>query len=459
MKLRGRPGLRLALVACALVLLLGLGTLVLQREHIRSGAEAYLYGYPLVLLDLTREHSARTLGPANQLHRVRRFPDANFKGVMRPNVDTLYTTAFIDMAQGPWVFEMPPNAQRYELMPFLDAWTHVFAAPGTRTQGAAGGRYLLAGPGWQGSAPPGLTVLRAPTRWVWLIGRTQTNGPGDYPLVHALQDALVLRPLASAASVPSGPGATAPPTPAPPLQQLQVLSTPAYFQRLAALMVDNPPAPADAPMRATLARLGVVPGQPVRWGPVEAASMALGRWLADRAVSQALQAGGARVHGWSTPPAALGRYGTDYRLRAAVARVGLGANLPEDALYPHTDVDAQGRPLHGRHRYRLHFAAGGLPPVQAFWSLTAYGADNFLLALPPGHPQPRHAVGSRDALAVNADGSVDLWVQAEAPPPAQRANWLPVRADQAFVLNARLYSPQPPALDGRWAMPPVQRID
>lgn len=465
MKPPGRPRLRRALgrwaLALGTLLLLGLVALVLQREQLRSGAEAYLYGYPLVLMDLTREHSARTLGPANQLHRVRRFPDASFKGVVRPNVDTLYTTAFIDMAQGPWVFEMAPNAQRYELMAFLDAWTHVSAAPGTRTQGTAGGRYLLAGPGWPGSAPPGLTLLRAPTRWVWLIGRTQTNGPDDYPLVHTLQDALVLRPLQAQQPAPAGPASPEGPahTPAPPLQQLQALDTPAFFQRLAMLMVESPPAPADAPMQATLARLGVVPGQPVHWGPLEAARMALARWLAERAVSQALQAGGARVHGWSTPPAQLGRYGTDYALRAAVARVGLGANTPEDALYPQASEDAQGQPLHGRHRYRLHFAPGALPPVRAFWSLTAYGADNFLLALPPGHPQPRHALGSRDALVANADGSVDVWVQAEAPPPGQRANWLPVRADQAFLLTARLYSPLEAALDGRWAMPAVQRID
>lgn len=456
--------------ALALALLLvGGGVLLMQRERIRDGAEAYLYGYPLVLLDLTREHAAASLGPANQLHRARRFPTADFKGVVRPNVDTLYTTAFIDMARGPWIFEMGPNAQRHELMPLLDAWTNVFAAPGTRTQGTAGGRYLLAGPGWQGRPPPGLTLLRSPTRWVWLIGRTQTHGADDHALVHRLQDALSLRPLNAAEADDEAEPAPAPATTAaapsrvgdaaPPTRQMQAMATTQFFQRLAALMVDNPPAPADAAMLATLARLGVVPGQPVRWGPLDTASMALGRWLADRGIGQAIQAGGRRVQGWSTPPAQLGRYGTDYRLRALVARVGLGANWPEDAMYPHADVDDQGRPLHGRHRYRLHFAAGQLPPVRAFWSLTAYGHDNFLLDLAPGHPQPRHALGSHDALQPNADGSLDLWIQADPPPPAQRANWLPVRADQGFLLNARLYSPLQPALDGRWGMPGLQRLD
>jgi hypothetical protein len=161
------------------------------------------------------------------------------------------------------------------------------------------------------------------------------------------------------------------------------------------------------------------------------------------------------VHGWSTPPAVLGDYGTHYNLRAVVAMVGLGANLPADATYPNTRVDGEGRPLHGSHRYRLHFAKGALPPVKAFWSVTAYGADDFLIA----NPLNRHALGDRDPLVFNADGSLDLWVQAEPPPAERRANWLPVKDGEPFLLNARLYWPEAEALDGRWHMPPLQRLD
>jgi len=138
------------------------GGLAWKAETIRTGAEACLFGYPLVMVDLTREAAALAVGPENELKRVRQFADASFRGVVRPNVDTLYTTAFIDMAAGPNVFDMAANDQRYALMPFMDAWTNVFASPGSRTTGQAGGRFLLAGPGWVGTVPEGMTLPAVP---------------------------------------------------------------------------------------------------------------------------------------------------------------------------------------------------------------------------------------------------------------------------------------------------------
>jgi hypothetical protein len=181
----------------------------------------------------------------------------------------------------------------------------------------------------------------------------------------------------------------------------------------------------------------------------------LGRWAADFQVARELKKPRQRVRGWSTPPANLGQYGTDYRTRAAVAMVGLGANLPADAIYPNAQVDGQDAALHGSRRYRLHFEAGELPPVRAFWSVTAYGADDYLIE----NPLQRHALGDRDALAFNADGSLDLWIQADAPAPARRNNWLPVKAGAAFLLVGRLYWPQAVALTGAWGMPAVERVD
>ena len=456
------------LAGVLLALVLGSAALLAARlEQVKLGAQAYLYGYPLVITELTRRHAALTLGPENQLRRVRQFPDASFKGVVRPNVDTLYTTAFIDMALGPWVFEMAANDQRYELMPFMDAWTNVFAAPGTRLNGTAGGRFLLVGPGWQGEVPAGLALLRSPTRLVWLIGRTQTNGAADYPLVHQLQDGVQLQRLQTPASgFNSGPPlstagteertwqASSPP-PAPPLQQMQALGTEAFFVQLAALMVDNPPATADAPMLASLRQLGITPGQVPRFSLLDRWSLGLGRWAADVKVARELKTPRGLVRGWATPPAQLGQYGTDYTTRAVVAMIGLGANLPADAMYPNTRVDGQGQALNGRHRYRLHFNAGDMPPVRAFWSITAYGADDYLIHT----PLQRHALGDRDGLVLNSDGSLDILVQATAPAAPMQANWLPVRADEPFLLNARLYWPLPAALDGRWGMPAVERLD
>lgn len=451
---------RLSLFALLALIVLAAALLASQRRQILAAAEAYLYGYPLVITDVTRAHAAMTVGPPNQLRRVRQFPDAHFRGVVRPNVDTLYTTAFIDMDQGPWVFEMPPNAQRYEVMAFMDAWTNVFAAPGTRVSGTGGGQFLLAGPRWQGEPPPGLRLLRSPTRIVWLIGRTQTNGPADYPLVQRLQDGVTLRrlngaPTAEPEPAPEHIGQASAEATLPPLQQMQAMSTEVFFTRLAALLVDNPAAAADAPLLAKLADFGIAPGQPLRWDRLDRWYLSLGRWAADFKLGRELKQPRRQLRGWSTPPMNLGAYGTDYATRAVVAMIGLGANLPADAMYPNAQVDAEGSALQGSHRYRLHFKARELPPVNAFWSVTAYGTDDYLI----DNPLQRFALGDRDPLLFNTDGSLDLWIQAEAPPADKLSNWLPVRAGAAFLLNARLYWPKQEALSSAWGMPAVERVD
>ena len=450
-----------ALVLVALVAAM----LLVMKDKIMLGAEAYLYGYPLVIMETTRLQSAKYIGPENQLRMVRQFPNAQFKDVVRPNVDTLYTTAFISMKEGPWVFEMPANDKRYELMPFMDAWTNVFASPGTRTTGNQGANYLLAGPEWDGQVPKGMTLLKSPTDMVWLIGRTQTNGAADFETVHALQNRLRLTkwptPENSASATTDSKRDAKPdwqvslePSIAP-VAQMKALSTPEFFNRLMQLMVSHPASKEDAPLIERLAQLEIKPGQAVHLSWSNALSFSLGRWIANQRVMQALNTK-AQDGSWSYPPLNLGRYGTDYNTRAAVAMVGLGANLPEDAMYPNTALDHQGQALNGKHRYRLHFAANALPPVKAFWSITAYGADEFLI----DNPMQRFAIGDRDPLVFNADGSLDLWVQ--ATPPSQKeaaANWLPVQMGAPFLLNARLYWPEDKALNGQWKMPVVERLN
>ncbi|MFM1948246.1 MAG: hypothetical protein RL706_267 [Pseudomonadota bacterium] len=450
--------------------------LALLKDTISLGAEVYLYGYPLVMMETTRVHSGHFIGPENQLRRVRQFPDAAFKDVVRPNVDTLYTTAFFSMKEGPWVFEVPANTQRYELMPFMDAWTHVFASPGTRTNGHTSATYLLAGPEWQGEVPRGMSLLRSPTDMVWLIGRTQTNGMADFETVHRLQDRLQVHKLGTENTAHTRIQTrthihklTATPDAAnasdtwhkhhsvsvPPVTQMRNMSTADFLTHLMQLMVHNPPYAADAPLLKRMTAVQLIPGKTVQLKWHQQACFALGRWLAEykvRAVLHTKSPDGT----WSTPPLNLGTYGTDYNTRAAVAMVGLGANLPEDALYPNTSVDHRGKPLTGQHRYRLHFMADQLPPVKAFWSVTAYGDNEFLI----DNPLHRYALGDRDALHYNADGSLDLWIQADAPANAlHRTNWLPVKHHAAFLLNARLYWPKDSALQGRWKMPAVERLD
>ena len=454
------------LVLASLVLVAVITALLLvMKDKIMLGAEAFLYGYPLVMMETTRVHSAKYTGPENQLRRVRQFPNAQFKDVVRPNVDTLYTTAFLSMNEGPWVFEMPANDKRYELMPFMDAWTNVFASPGTRTSGNQGATYLLVGPQWEGQVPKGMTLLKSPTDMVWLIGRTQTDGSADFATVHELQNRLRLTkwqqlPESLSASTDSERDAklgwqVSSEISLPPVAQMKALSTPDFFNRLAKLMASNPPSPEDAPLLSRLAQLEIKPGQEVHLSWSNALSFRLGRWIANQRVMKALNTK-ATDGSWSVPPLNLGRYGTDYNTRAAVAMVGLGANLPEDALYPNTALDHEGKPLNGQHRYRVHFAANALPPAKAFWSMTAYGADEFLI----DNPMQRFALGDRDPLVFNADGSLDLWVQATPPDQKQAAaNWLPVQLGAPFLLNARLYWPEAKALNGQWKMPVVERLN
>jgi hypothetical protein len=438
---------------CA-VLVVAAGLLFSQREQLRLAAQSYVFGYPLVMMDITRQHFLSSRGPENQLYQMRAFPDASFREVVRPNVDTLYTIAWLNLQQEPQVLELPKNPQRYYLMPLLDAWTNVFASPGTRTNTDGSGPYLLVGPNWQGELPAGLSLLRAPTSMVWLIGRTQTNGVADYPQVHAQQDQYKLRsladwqtgksPVAAAWQVSSEPLQA-------PLYQLRAMSAQQFFTRLQALLANNPPSAGDAAAMAQLQALGA----PADWGVLKQGLVKLSMWLANRRMESAWAAGGALVNGWSTPPAAIGNYADNYGLRAAVAMMGLGANTPDDAMYPNTKVDADGQPLDGSQRYRLHLSAEQLPPVNAFWSLTAYDRDGFLIA----NQLNRFALGDRDPLTFNSDGSLDLYLQATEPDAAQRSNWLPSTAQGPFLLNMRLYWPKATALQGQWQMPAIQRLD
>ncbi|MBC9252483.1 hypothetical protein A9179_19640 [Pseudomonas alcaligenes] len=447
---------RRVLVGVLVLLALGAALLFSQRETIRLAAQSYAFGYPLVLTELTRDNFTHGIAPANRLVHVPAFPEASFRDIVRPNVDTLYSLAWLDMDAGPWVFELPAT-ERYLVMQFLDAWTNVFASLGPRTTGTAGGRFLLVGPKWQGEVPQGMTLLRAPTRIAWLLGRVQTNGKADYAAVHAIQAQVGLRSLAD---WQLGKPATAEPfklpehKAEPPLYQLRALSAEAFFGRLAALLVDNPASDKDGSALADLQQLGVQPGVAAQWGWLQRQSARLGIWLAERQMHKALQRPDGLVNGWRQPPMHIGAYGDDYGLRAVVAMAGFGANLAADAVYPNASVDGQGQALQGGQRYRLHFAAGELPPARAFWSVTAYDGDGFLIDNPLG----RYALGDRDPLTYNADGSLDLYLQAKAPGESLQGNWLPIPANGPFSLTGRIYLPEQRVLDGQWHMPAIDHL-
>lgn len=439
---------------------------VSEREALEIGIEAYHYFYPLVLMDVTRRVTTNLppgkkegLGPANSFHHFRKYPDANFREVVRPNFDTLYSSAWLDLSKEPMIVSAPDTHGRYYLLPMLDMWSDVFAVPGARTSGTKAGHWAVVPPGWHGALPAGVARIDAPTPHVWIIGRTQTNGAADYAAVHPIQDQYRITPLSqwgkAVGEAPFVPDPTVD-MKTPPMVQVDSMPAARFFALGAELMGVNPPHVTDWSTLARLARLGIVPGKKFDASSLSPAA----RDALDRARESAMAQMKAKiptlarvVNGWQMNTDTMGVYGNYYLKRAIVALVGLGANQPDDAIYPLCTGDAEGHPIMAENRYVLHFEKAEIPPVDAFWSLTMYDEAGFQVA----NTIDRFAIGDRDALKFNADGSLDLWIQHENPGADRESNWLPAPKSGKLGLTLRLYAPRPEALDGRWAPPAVRR--
>lgn len=437
-----------------------------QTEACEIGIEAYQYFYPLISMDVTRRvttnYAAGTkpgMGPMNAFHHLRVFPPANFREVVRPNFDTLYSSAWLDLTQEPVIVSAPETHDRYYLLPMLDLWSDVFAAPGKRTSGTQAVDFAVIPQGWKGTLPAEMQSIEAPTAYVWVIGRTQTNGPKDYEAVNQVQDGYRVTPLSKWGQTWEPPTAIDPAVDmkTPPLIQVNTMPAAQYFSYGAELMKLNPPHITDWSTIARLNRLGIVPGQSFDF---EAASPEIKAGL-EQAVVDGLKLMQAKiptlaqvVNGWQMNTDTMGVYGNYYLKRAIVAMVGLGANQPQDAIYPLCLADADGKPLEGSNHYVLHFAKEELPPVEAFWSITMYDAEGFQVP----NPLDRFAIGDRDDLTYNADGSLDIYIQPDSPGPDQESNWLPSPSSGTLGVTMRLYAPKAAALDGRWAPPAIRRM-
>jgi hypothetical protein len=435
-------------------------------EATQIATDAYIYGYPLVTVEMTRRivtNVGAPVGlhaPMGQFAIAREYPTAAFKDVTAPNADTLYESAFLDLSKEPYVLSLPDAHGRYYLMPMLDAWTDVFQVPGKRTTGTKAQKYAITGPGWGGTLPDGVTEYKSPTSMVWIIGRIYCTGtPADYKAVHEMQDKMALVPLSSYGKPYSPPAGTVDPsidTKTPVRDQVNALDVAAYFNLMAQLMKDNPPTPEDVPLVARIAKIGIVPGQ-----PFDLTKLSPDAQQALKAVPKAgfgkimgyFKDAGKHENGWAFFPK-TGVYGTDYLDRAFVTAIGLGANRPQDAVYPTSEVDAAGKPYSGSNKYVMHFDNGKMPPVNGFWSITMYNADYFFV----DNPLNRYTLSARNKLKKNADRSVDLYMQHENPGSEKEANWLPAPSDK-FVLMLRMYWPKdtPPSIfDGTWTIPGVK---
>ena len=445
--------------------MLGIGEGV---EDFVLAQDAYIYGYPLVTMEMTRRVITNvakvegTHGPMGQIIKLREYPNASFRDVTAPNADTLYTTAFFDVGKEPWVLSIPDMKDRYFLFPMLDGWTNVFQVPGKRTTGTGAQTYAITGPGWKGTLPTGVREYKSPTSIVWLLGRIYCTGtPEDYAAVHALQDQVKLMPLSSYGKPYTPPAGTVDPSidmKTAVREQVNRMDPIAYFTLLAQLMKTNPPAVADAPELAKSARIGLVAGKDFDAGKLLNADfakripqVAFDRIMLQFKVNKAIK----DINGWGYTTK-TGLYGTDYFMRAFVTAIGLGANRPQDAVYPSSQKDGDGKAYDGANKYVLHFAKGQMPPARGFWSVTMYDSDYFFVA----NPINRYSISARQNLKSNTDGSVDLYIQKDSPGADKEANWLPAPSGK-FQLMMRLYWPNernPSILDGSWEPPAVKKV-
>ena len=269
--------------------------------------EAAVYFYPLVTMDITRLQAINApvgskpgFGPPNEFHHFRAFPTADFRTVVRPNFDTLYSSAFLDLTAGPVILHAPDTDDRYYMLPLIDMWTDVFANPGKRTTGTDAKDFVVTGPGYTGELPDGLSVIAAPTPYVWIIGRTQTNGPADYDAVHKVQDGYSTTPVGEAQNHVVDPDYD---TSTEPLKLVNNMSAVDFFTCAADLLAVNPPHATDFSQLARIANLGIVAGEPFdasRFSAEELAEIDAGRAAALQDMLAALNTLGTNIDGWTT---------------------------------------------------------------------------------------------------------------------------------------------------------------
>jgi hypothetical protein len=441
---------------------------VTSEEAHAIGVEAYLYFYPLVTMDLTRKqltnvehHTSGYSAPANTFANVAEYPSAGDKAVVRPNFDTLYSSAWLDLTEEPVIVSVPDTDGRYYLLPMLDRWTNVFASPGWRTTGTQAGDFAILPPGWRPEGtelPDGVQAIDAPTFHVWIIGRIKTDGPKDYDAVHKIQAGLKITPLSGWGKPPQPVVGKIDPSidmKTPPKLQVDRMAASEYFAYGAEILKLQPPHITDQPILARMARIGFERGKSFDLDKV------------DPTIKQALEGAPkdaqnlmawkvptlARVvNEWSMNTDTMGVYGNYYLKRAIVAQLGLGANLPQDAIYPLNLGDEHGRPLDGTSNYTIHFDQEELPPTDAFWSITLYDQQGYQVA----NSLNRFALSSWMPLEYNPDGSLDLYFQNGSPGTEKDANWLPA-PKEPFNLTMRLYAPKSDALTGKWNPPPVTK--
>ena len=438
-----------------------------REVSLQSTAEAeaiFDYAYPLVIMkisqDLMLTVPIRPRTTPNHFIHFRRLAQPEQRAVVLGNRNTLYSVGWLDLSQGPVVFEIPDMGDRYYVMPLLDAWTNTFESLGSRTTGQGPQKYLIATATYDGVVPEGYTLIQSPTPMVWITGRIQADSSEDAISVARLRDDFVLMTLEEQRTG-ADPFANYVPQytfgkvrlPVPYSLQMEAAE---FYDTFFEMQAANPGPEADAEMMRLMQNIGVDLTSDARFVDLpDSVQTALEAGLkAKQAIySEAFYEGAAQSESWlfNIDPA-MGNWGGDFSRRAYWAMWGLGTNISQDAVYGVTQLDQNLQPLNGQQTYRLHFDAEELPPTRAFWSVTNYDNEGYL----ERNELDRYSLGSNHQLNYNTDGSLDLYLS-HLQPEDTALNWVPA-PEGAFKTLLRIYWPEEQVLAGEWDLPDVERL-
>jgi hypothetical protein len=424
------------------------GQLKPAQTQPQSGMDkAFFYGFPLY--EFARTAQQRTAGgagaagaPLNRVAHRAALADHTSRQVTAPNNDTIYSSAFLELSNGPVEIVSPTSTDRYFSIAFMDAFTDNFAYIGTRATKGQGGTFWLAGPTWQGQAPAGVTLLRSSTNDVWMLGRTLVDGPEDMAAARALQTQITVK-------------STRPDLPARPYGVKCVnVQDPANFLGVVNdILARSPGGKGQTARAAQFAAYGIAstasPELLEQWRAYIPGGL---NKLKDKFMFRDMV-----VNGWGYQEKGVGDFGTNDFLRAGIALGGLAALGEEEAMYFQATTDETGAPLSGGNKYVWRVPGSGIP-TSAFWSLTMYQAEADGRYFLVQNPINRFSIGDRTrGLVKNADGSIDILIQRDQPTGEKAANWLPAAAGP-MRMSLRAYLPKQELLSRTWKVPPVKRV-
>jgi hypothetical protein len=464
----------LHVIAAALATVMALTTAraaeITPAETKAIAEEGFIYGLPIVMNYAVMyeyavdRNSGQFKAPFNQIKNEPRVFTYEDTAIPTPNSDTPYSFVWMDLRAEPIVLSVPAvDPKRYYSVMLCDGNTYNYGYVGTRATGSEAGDYMVVGPDWKGTTPPGIKkVFRSSTQFSLAGYRTQLFNAADLPNVVKVQAGYKVQPLSAYLK-------QAPPPPAPAVEFPKIdkdLVKTNFFEYLDFALQFAPPEANETETRAKLARIGIGPGKTFDFKDLSVAhklEVALGMKEGEKKIDEAIANAGKAINSWrvSSLPGDSAHYNGDWLKRAAAAKAGIYGNDAVEAMYPLTKTLANGEPLDGsKHNYALTFPAGQLPPVNAFWSVTMYdGKTQFLIK----NPINRYLINSPmlPGMKKNADGSLTLYIQKDSPGPDKESNWLPAPNDLIYLVM-RLYWPktEPPSIlppgEGTWKPPGIQ---